>query len=144
MSLSHPFRVIISKGRRNEKTIKKFISSPKNESPKVAQRTHSPFKQDKIRFERMEKPHKPIIFDFTDLKMKNYNKMMHLYIGQKEEHLKAWKKHGLTGYHFEHDREDAIDELEYKRNELTLIHNQLMKFIIILRRKKAQSKKKLI
>ena len=65
MSLSHLYHVIIPKGRRKGKTIKKFISSPRNKSPKAVQNTHSPFKQNKIRFERMGKPHTPIIFNFT-------------------------------------------------------------------------------
>ena len=138
MSLSHQYHVIISKGRRNEKTIKKFISSLKNESPKVAQTTHSPFKLDKIIFQRVEKPHNPITFDFTSWTMKNYNKMMKNYIEQKQAHIKAWKKHTSTGYYFEYERASAKDKLDYKRDELTLIHNQLMKFIIILREKKLE------
>ena len=72
MSLSHPFRVIISKGRRHEKTIKKFISSPKNESPKATPRTHSPLRHTIIRFYKVDPPHDPIIFNFTKLTNKNF------------------------------------------------------------------------
>ena len=46
MSLSHPERVIISKGKRRSKTIKKFksitqINSPRNRSPKSVRNIQS-------------------------------------------------------------------------------------------------------
>jgi len=141
MSLSHPLRIIISEGRRKSKTVKKFTLSPKNKSPKAAQPTHSPFKQNKIRFERMEKPHTPIIFDYTIMTNKNYKKMLNIYKEQRAAHVKAHEKHGLTGYSFEYEGDSVQSKLDYKRSKLNSIHNQLIKLHAILKIK-AQNKKK--
>ena len=143
MSLSHPFRVIISKGRRKEKTIKKFISSPKNESPKASPRTHSPLRHTIIRFYRIDLPHNPIIFNFTKLTNKNYNKLIKNYKEEMHALGRAHKKYGQRGYYFEHDRADAESEVLGNNAQLKVISKEISKVYAILK-KKAQNKKKFI
>jgi len=134
---------MIPKGKRRSKTVKKFTSSPRNNSPKTAQNTHSPFDQDKIIFEIIEKKRgakNEILFNFTSMTNKNYNKMTRAFTEQKEAYEKAYKKHRSTGYNFEENRVDAKNYIVYKRNELTVIHNNLKKLRAIILRK-AQTKK---
>ena len=145
MSLSHPLRVIISKGRRKEKTIKKFISSPKNESAKAAQntRTRSPLRHNIISFDKIDPPHNQIIFNFTKLTNKNYKKLLNNYKEELHALERARKKYGDKGYYFEHDRVDAEGRVISKHLELKAISKEISKVFAILKRK-AQNKKKLI
>ena len=140
MSLSHPSRVMIPKGKRRSKTVKKFTSSPRNKSPKTAKNTLSPIRHTIIRFYKVDPPHDPIIFNFTKLTNKNYNKLIKNYKEEMHALGRAHKQYGQKGYYYEHDRADAESEVLHKNAILKVISKEIRKVYAILKRK-AQTKK---
>ena len=142
MSLSHPSRAMIPKGKRRAKTVKKFTSSPRNKSPKAVQNTHSPLRHNIISFNKIDPPHKQIIFNFKTVTNKNYKKMLNNYKEELNALQRARKKYGNKGYYFEHDRAKAEGEVIGKYLELKVISKEISKVYAIL--KKKHQKKKLI